>query len=257
MIAQFPLLLWSQLILIDKTNSNYIINDQTLSAKGKTCRVINCLSKNYADGGASSVRPFVLFKVFDYTAKIPLAKKPENAIYIDDYIKTTVVPQLEADMYIRIDDFAVANRNSSQLLDSLILYDGKTYQLLNGVIVSELFNVTGFKQLNVLQTNQTLINIEATIVQTSIQTKDSIAIAKTGKGSTFGKMFLRKKNGNDFTFFREPFFCRDCFFDFNNEYVYRKEFGIIAFKSKYIYRTSGYAKVEGDFATSTEYYYYR
>src|SRR5258705_10737506 len=97
-IAQFPLFLWAQLILIDKTNSNYIINEQTLSVKGKVCGVINCLTREFTDEGVRPMRPLILFKIFDYTNKIPLAKKPVNAINIVDYIKTTVDSQLDADM---------------------------------------------------------------------------------------------------------------------------------------------------------------
>jgi hypothetical protein len=249
----------AQVLLIDKQDNSYLISQLTLKAKNKTCRVINCLSKEYIEHSGMTAKPLFTVKVFDYRKTTGLSSRPVNAIKFDDYIKTTALSKLAADMLLRLPDLESTNSNVNlKVFDSVVIYDGRNYQLLEGgIVLAEFFNIYPFTQLHPLQTNQSVFNTKAGVVKIYSWTKDSIPVPKID-ALIGGKMFLLKVKNDSYTFFRHPFMCSDCPLTFYNEYIYKKDYGIIAFKSKYLYpNTDTEFRLAGNVLESDEYYYFR
>jgi hypothetical protein len=260
-ILLFPLFISAQNLLINKTDSGFIINERILSSKGKTCRLINYVSKDYIPFNAYSFKPLIIIKIFNNNQRIEtLPRRPNKLLDFHDYVKGTIIPTLNADMLSRIDVIGgIFHGATTNIFDSLILHDGKTYQYIPGVIVVEFFNLLDFDQLNILQTNQTIINTKAKIAPIYSWVQDSLPlpdIPGNVKVMPNGKIFSLKKKGNDYIFFRWPFDCSDCTLNFYNEYVYRKDYGIIAFKSKYLFLSNNKFSPE-KIGESREYYYFR
>jgi len=160
-------------------------------------------------------------------------------------------------MQLKGRNFEVSNSDPNyHVIDSLIVYDGKSYSLIQGgVIILEFFNIYPYKQVNALQTNQSTLNIKANVVKVHSWVLDSLPIPNVD-AMIDGRVFLLKRQTNNYTFFRHPFDCTDCPLTFYNEYVYRKDYGIVAFKSKYLsYNTSEFAMEKIN--ESNEYYYFK
>ena len=235
-IATFLNRLNAQIFLIDLNDSGFIYNENPLRSNNKVCYILNCLSKNYVKYGSFSLKPLILFKVFDHTGYEKIASKPLNTINLKDYLKNTILPKLSLDMSLKGKRFEFSNSDPNyHTLDSLIVYDGKSYRSIKGgVSVTEFFNVYAYSQLNPLQTSQSTFNIKAPPVKIYSWTPDSLPIPNVEE-LLGGRIFLFKKKNKEYTFFRHPFDCSDCPFEFYNEYVYRKDYGVIAFRSKYLY----------------------
>lgn len=247
----------SQVFLINLTDSSFTYNEKILKANDKICYVFNYLSKNNTKSGNFSLKPLILFKVFDYKAIKLDTTKPTKAILVSDYLNSTVLPKLSLDMQLRAKSFEVSNSDPNfHVIDSLIVFDGKSYRLLEGgVVVLEFFNVCAYTQIEPVQTNQSALNIKANPIKVYEWVNDNEPIPNI-EALIDGKMFLLKKEKNDYTFFRHPFDCSDCPLTFYNEYVYRKGFGIIAFKSKYLFKQTAEFVIE-KIGESREYYYFR
>ncbi len=256
-----PILVRAQSIIISKSDNFYKMSEQKLKGKGKSCLIINLLSVDFVECGNQSVRPLLLFKVFDYSNSILLKNKPSNALSIGDYIKTIVVPKLCADMLINVTTMETLNSTqSTRILDSLVVFDGKKYELIRGgVILSEFFNVVSYPQYHPMQTNQSTFNLTAIPVKTIGWSKDSIPLIEIDQKIDAigeGKIFRLSNKKGDYVFASFPFMCDDCPLTFYNEYLYRNEIGVIAFKSKYVFlRTDEFR--DQKFGESSEYYYFR
>jgi len=252
----------AQVFLINLNDSAFIFNENTLKANEKTCLVFNCLSKSQTRQGNNSLRPLLLFKVFDYKCRKKIVSKPGKSISISDYLTNSVVPKLNLDMQLKANDFEVSNSDPNyHLIDSLIVNDGTSYNLIQGgVLILEFFNVFPFKQTNPLQTNQSAFNINANVIEVGSWVLDSLPIPNV-EAMIDGRIFLLKKEINDYTFFRHAFDCSDCPLTFYNEYVYRKDYGIIAFKSKYLQFYKGDISLRDPYAgrilESDKYYYFK
>ena len=252
----------AQILLIDKTDTDYLFNENILRSKDKVCYVFNYLSKDYIEHGGFSLKPLIMFKVFDYAGEENVALKPMNSINLKDYLKNTILPKLSLDMSITKNNFQLTNSDLNiRTFDSLVIYDGEKYRLIKGgVSLIEFFNVYPYKQTDPLQTNQSVFNIKSMIVSIHSWVLDSLPIPRVEE-ILGGRMFLLRKSKNDYTFFRHAFDCSDCPLTFYNEYVYRKDYGIIAFKSKYLQFYNGDASLrdpyEGRILESDKYYYFR
>ena len=246
----------SQVFFINLNDSLYIYNEKVLSAGDKNCYVLNCLSRNFTKRGNISLKPLILFKAFGYTGKKSISSKPTKAILFKDYVNSKIVSKLNADMLLKA-HFEMANSDPNfHVIDSLIIYDGNTYQLIEGgVFILEFFNVSPYKQKDPIQTNQSVLNTSADTIKVSEWVGDHLPIPNIDE-IIDGRMFLLKKEKNDYTFFRHPFDCSDCPLSFYNEYVYRKGYGIIAFKSKYLFKRILEYHI-GNIGESKEYYYFR
>lgn len=247
----------SQVFLINLTDSSFIYNEKVLKANDKNCYVFNYLSKKYTKSASFSFKPLILFKVFDYTEIKLNIPKPTKAILVSDYLNSTVLSKLRLDMQLKSKSFEVSNSDPNvHVIDSLIIFDGKSYKLIKGgVVVLEFFNVCAYTQIDPMQTNQSALNIKASPVKVHEWVNDNEPIPNI-EALIDGKMFLLKKEKNDYTFFRHPFDCSDCPLSYYNEYVYRKDYGIIAFKSKYLYNQTAEFVIE-KIGESNEYYYFK
>ena len=249
-----------QVFLVNLTDSTFIYNEKSLNAKDKVCYVFNCLIRRNIDYAANSFRPLIVFKVFDFVGTKKNISQPIRFTLLKDYLKKTIVPKLNADVLLKANNFRMTNSDPNvHVIDSLIVYDGKSYSLIEGgIVILEFFNVYPYKQLNPLQTNQSALNIDADTVQIHSWVGDNLPIPNIDDLIN-GRIFLLKKDKNDYTFFRHPFDCLDCPLTFYNEYVYRKDYGIIAFKSKYLqpYKDVEFKSLFGKIIESTQYYYFK
>ena len=257
LISFFPVFIGAQTLLIDKTDAEYLINEKILSAKNKTCRIINLISKEFISYSDRSFKPLIVIKIFGDEGKKAIGSlKQPKAIKLKEYVSSNVLPKLQADMLLRIDGLeSLFTGSNTNTFDSLVLYDGNNYQYISGIVLAEFFNLSNFQQATPLQSNQTILNTKALIVPIYSWVQDSLPIPEVD-AMIDGKIFLFKKEGNDYTFFRHPFYCSDCPLTFYNEYVYRDGYGVIAFKSKYLFRRTGEYDME-KIGESNEYYYFK
>lgn len=250
---------YSHVFLINLNDSSFTYNEKKLNADDKTCYVFNCLSKKYNKSGNLSIKPLILFKVFGYTGTKSNISKPTRVIAIKDYVTSTVLPKLTADMLLKA-NFEIANSDPNfHLIDSLVIYDGKSYKLIEGsVVILEFFNIYPYKQKDPLQTNQSVLNIAADTIKIYEWVGDHLPIPNI-EAMIDGRMFLLKKENKDYTFFRHPFDCSDCPLSFYNEYIYRKDYGVVGFRSKYLQYNSDSLSREmfGKIIESDKYYYFK
>ncbi|MEI9807650.1 MAG: hypothetical protein WDO16_07085 [Bacteroidota bacterium] len=136
------------------------------------------------------------------------------------------------------------------------MYNKGIYEICAGFITAEFFNLVSFKQVNALQTNRTIINTEATPVTVGDWVGDSLPVP-VANDMIDRKMFLLKRNNDDFIFFCHPSPASDSPLSFYNEYVYRRNYGIIAFKSKYLTKAKSNEISLSQIYDSDEYYYFR
>lgn len=253
----------TQVFLVNLTDSGFIFNENDLKAEDKTCYILNCLSKNEInDGDGNLLKPLLIFKVFDYRDSKNDISKPANSILFKDFLKTTVLTKLARDIPLKTNanNFEMTNSDQNILvIDSLVVCNGKSYTLLKGgVCLLEFFNVCNYKQLSPLQTNQSILNLGADTVQIHSWAGDNLPIPMIDE-MIDGRFFLLKKRKNDYTFFRHPFNCSDCPLSFYNEYVYRKDYGVVAFKSKHLLFNTDPATISfaGRIIESDKYYYFK
>jgi hypothetical protein len=247
----------AQVFLINTSCNDYLRTEKKVSAGSKNCFIINFLSKTSVGFGGRQFKPFILLKVFDYRDTVTLSEPPKDILKFEEYVAGTVLPKLNAQALLPVNNFT-ANASSSNInqFDSLVIFDGSSYKLIPGVLIIEFFNLYDFKQSTVLQTNQTNINTKAKVVGVYKWVNDSLPIPqiKEWKDPPDNKIFLLKKVGADFTFFRWPSSCADCPLTFYNEFVFRKGFGVISFKSKFIRKNLSPGK---KIAESFEYFYFK
>jgi hypothetical protein len=244
-------------IIIDSFDGHFVFNSTTLTAKGKTCLLFNYLSKDYLTEPQYAellLRPLISIRVFDGKLITDVSQSNTNALKFTDYYRKTVVPALTEDMKVSISNLHQLNQiSSTNTFDTLFLLNGSKYDAYVGLVVIDFFNVVSFHQSNLLQTGRTIFNTDAAIPQISEWIKDSLPIPNVDDMIN-DKMFLLKKNQQDYTFFRHASTCEDCSLNFYNEFTYRKDFGIVAFKSKYVYRDK---KAISPIIESPEYFYFR
>jgi len=243
-ISLYPLLINAQIFLIDKTNTDYSFNESSFQVGNKVCFTVNALSISDSffivnDG----VKPLVFFKVFDFENKKQIiTKKPLRYMSLDEYVKSNVTPKLKADLYLYVTTLGnVSHAPNINSFDSLIVYDGKNYKLLTGVIEVNFYNLMDFKQTHIQQSNQTIINTSATIaplIRNERNGQMEVDIDSTGQMDTYGKLYLIKKKDDLYTF-RWVQIGRDeesPFDYYYREFVYKKDYGIVSFKSPYFIR---------------------
>lgn len=258
LISLLPELIIAQPFLVNTASTNYSISERTLFSADKNCRVINCIIDN-DKGYSSGFNILILIRIFNYENGPLLKKKPITTISPEEYVKSVVLPKLSTDMYLNVLTLEPANKKpTSKSFDSLIIYNGKTYQSMRGVVVVDFFNIVTIPKLQYFQTTPTLFNLAADTVPIFAWTSDSIPTPNI-ESNPRGKLFLLKKNATDeYTFFCLPSTCHDCSLSFYNEYVYRKNEGVIAFRSKYVYwHKSNHKGIPSGKYESKEYFYFR
>lgn len=240
-VALMPLLATGQVLLIDKTDSNYIINEKKLSAsKDTVCYIFNCINKSdelwLETGGLT---PFIFIKSYGESKMKALANKPTKFMKLSEYVKETVLPKLKADLYLKVNDLGTASRGPENLslFDSLVILDGKSYQLITGIIEINFYNLLDFEQIHPQQATSTIINTKAKVVPYKMV--NGFPESQVEEMDDYPKLYLTKKDGEDYTFNAHPTSTKDDPFNYYREFVYRKGFGIIAFKGKWFYHYPG------------------
>lgn len=256
-----PVLLKAQVFLIDKTDSNFIVNEKMLFAKKDTgCYSVNCINKSdelfdETDG----LTPFVFVKAFGDGKKIMLTSRPAKFRSLVDYVKETVIPKLKADLYLRVTDLGTASRgpDNRSVYDSLVIFDGKTYQLLIGIIEVNFYNLLDFKQIQPQQATSTIINIKAKVVP--FKMVDGFPQIQVEEIDDYPKLYLINKEGRDYTFSAHMTMTTDDPFNYYREFIYRKGYGIIAFKGKWFYHYPfmGIAGGRLELYDTDKYYYFK
>lgn len=259
--ALFPLLVIGQALLIDKTDRTYIINEKKLSAsKDTVCYTFNCINTSdklfFETGGLT---PFIFFKAYGEIKKKSLANRPIKFKSLEDYVTETVVPKLKADLYLRVNDLGTASRGPENVdvYDSLVIFDGKYYQLLTGIIEVNYYNLLDFEQIHPQQATSTIINTKAKLAPFKIV--NGFPQIQVEEIDDYPKLYLTNKNGDDYTFNANPTFNKDDPFNFYREFVYRKGYGIVSFKGKYPYYVPMRAGMLGppELFTSDSYYTFK
>jgi hypothetical protein len=226
----------SQVLVANMNDTNYVVNRKLLTAGDKKCLTINIFSKYFIEFGNGYYRPLLFLKIFDPNAAVKINSIPKSAITIEEFMKRTVLPVLGADMNLSVFNLESGFKGSNSVAcDSFYLFDGTNYEFLGGTLIIDFFNQADFPQQTVQQTNQTILNTKATLVNLAGWTQDSVPIVKI-TGLNFSKIYLIAKTNLDFTFSKYASLCSHCQLNFYNEYVFRKDYGIIAFRSKYFKR---------------------
>lgn len=260
-LAVLPLFVSGQAILIDKTDSNYIINEKKLSAsKDTVCYIFNCINKSdelWLETGG--LIPFIFIKSYGESKKKVLANKPAKFMSLNEYVKETVSPKLKADLYLRVNDLGTASRGPENLslFDSLIIFDGKTYQLITAIIEINFYNLLDFEQIHPQQATSTIINTKAKVVPYKMV--NGFPQFQVEEIDDYPKLYLTKKDGEDYTFNAHPTSTKDDPFNYYKEFVYRKGYGIIAFKGKWFYYYP-FMGIEGgrlEMYDTDKYYYFK
>lgn len=250
----------SQVFLVNLDESGFTFNENILNSNDKACYVLNCLSKEYIKSGGFPIKPLLVFKVFEYTGKRVKIAKPSACILLNDYLKKTVLGKLVSDMWLKADNLTSANSDPNTfLIDSLVIYDGQSHFWIDGgICIEEFFNVYPFQQVNLLQTNQSIFNTQSLVSPIHSWTADSLPIPEVEE-MLGGKMFLLRKDKDEYTFFRHRFDCSDCTLSFYNEYVYKKDYGVIGFMSKYLqYNNNATSReMSGKIIESDKYYRFK
>lgn len=247
-----------QSIFVDAGSDGFTINFKKLAAKDKTCFLVNCIKSGFVDNSQNlTIKPLIVLKAFDCKAATGRMKSVENLLSLQNYCDKFVVPALIKDMEVNLTTLqpieAITPVNT---FDSLIILKNGKFEVYTGLRVAEFFNLVSFPQASVLQTNRTIFNEQATVV--SIQSWTGDSIPNPAVDEMIGqKVFLLKKSGNEFTFFCHPSFCDDCPLNFYNEYIYRKDYGVVAFKSKYVFRDRHAGHGRSRIEESDDYYYFR
>lgn len=252
-----------QLLFLNKTDSNYFINEKILTANDKICYTINCISKNdslfESTGG---ITPLIFIKIFAKTPNRELPQRPVRYLDITEYIFQNALPRLKTDLLLTVSDLSSVSRSENvNVYDSLLLFDGKTYTLFEGVIEISFYNLMDFEQLNIQQSNPTIINTEAKIAPI-IKKKDGsvlVDLDKVQHRGIFEKLYLIKKEKDLYTYFLVSIdHNEDDPLDYSKEFVYKKNYGIVSFKGKWLffYKSDLPKEPRGLFA-STEYFHFK
>ncbi len=260
-LAVLPLLVTGQVLLIDKTDSNYIINEKKLSAnKDTVCYIFNCINKSdnlFLE--TSGVTPFVFIKSYGESKKKILVNMPANIKNLDEYVTETVLPKLKADLYLRVNDLGTASRgpDNRSVYDSLVIFDGKNYQLIGGIIEINFYNLLDFEQIHPQQATSTIINTKAKVVP--FKMVSGFPQIQIKEIDDYPKLFLIKKNGENYTFSAHMTMTKDDPFNYYREFIYRKGYGIIAFKGKwfYYYPFMGISGGRLEIYDTDQYYYFK
>ena len=253
-ICLLPIFAGAQSFVIDKTAKGYSFNERELSSGDKKCRVFNCTNQ---PGVSTMFNPLLVIKVFDLKKRSETRQLPQNAIAYETYLSSVVIPGLLNDQTLNVYTLEPQDRTvSARLFDSLIVYNGTTYEIIEAVVVVEFFDVASIPGLYDFQATPTLFNLAAEPIKVTAWLNDSIP--SFGVKSKTGKIFLCEKRGGDYIFLRYSFRCQHCSLSFYNEYVYRNGEGVIAFKSKNIYyHQSNHPSISSGIYESNEYYYFR
>jgi len=261
-ISSSPLLIKAQVFLIDKTSTDYSFNEKPFEIDHKVCYTVNakCVSDSLLMA-IEGTKPLVFFKVFDYKKKQTI-KKPLHYLSLEDYVKNDVVTKLKQDLYLHVTTLGnVSHIPNINVFDSLVIYDGKDYKLMTGIIEINFYNLIDFKQTHIQQCNQTIINTMAKIAPLSRNERNGemdVDIDSIGQIDAYGKLYLIKKSGDLYTFRWEQIERNeDNPFDYYyREFVYKKDYGIVSFRSPYFFRRTGEYDMEKIVATN-EYYYFK
>ncbi len=253
-----------QSFLVDRTDSDYLVNEKNLSTGDKTCYTVNCISKDDSlfetTGGLT---PLVFIKIFTLSSKKQLSQKPSHVLSLKDYISKIAVPGLKADLYLSaVDMRSVSNSPNVNVYDSLILFDGKSYCLLEGVVEVSFYNLLDFDQLHIQQSNPTIINTKAKVAPLVKNGKNGLMVVdidKTEQQGIFQKLYLTKKQNDLFSFTLISIDrTEDDVLDYEREFVYKKGYGIVEFKGKWLfYHKSDLPKEPRGLFASPEYYYFK
>jgi len=241
----YPSLINAQIIFIDKTSKDYSFNEKTFEIDKKVCYTINATNTNYAFFIESEgIKPLIFFKVFDFENKKQLIiEKPLHFMSLENYVKNNAMAKLKADLYLYINTLGnVSHESNINVFDSLVIYDGKNYKLMTGVVEVNFYNLMDFKQTHIQQCNQTIINtmaIVAPLIRNEFNGQIEVNIDSTEQMDTYGKLYLIKKT-NDLYTYRWVQIGRneDSPFDYYyREFVYKRDIGIVSFKSPYFFKS--------------------
>ena len=245
-------------IIINTKLDGYTITKTKLTSVKKECILINCIRNDYMyDDNYEGFRPFILIKIFGRPSTKGNDFKITGSVKLETYLKEVVLPQLSADMKLGFTDLSQNKRvQSINTFDSLILFNNGVYEIFQGVVCLEFFNLIDFDQLHVLQANQTVLNTKAKIIKVEEWLKDSLPIGENANYEIeSSKLFLLKKENDLFTFYKYSFYDEDSPLAFYREYIYKKNVGVIAFKSKFLYRVKD--EYRDEIIASDEYYYFK
>ena len=244
----YPLLITAQIFLIDKTNADYLFNEKSFEVEGKTCYAMNAICISYSsfienDG----IKPLVFFKIFDFESKKQtIIKKPSQFLRIEDYVKNDVIVKLKWDLQLYVTTLGnVSHTPNMNVIDSLVIYDGKSYKLMTGVVEINFYNLMDFKQTHIQQCNQTIINtlaMVAPLIRNEKNGQTEVDIDSTGQMDPYGKLYLIERKNDLYTFrWAQVGRDEDSPFDYYyREFVYKKDYGIISFKSPYFSRSKDF-----------------
>jgi hypothetical protein len=262
LIAFFPIIMEAQPLLIDKTNTDYSFNEKTFEISNKVCHTVNVICTSDSLLSENRVKPLVFFKIFDFGDKRVTIKKPLRYLKLEDYIKNDVVVKLKWDLQLYVTTLGnVSHTPNISVIDSLIIYDGKDYMIMSGVVEINFYNLLDFKQTHIQQCNQTILNTMAMIAPLYRNERNgemNVDIDSTGQMDLYGKLYLIKKKDDLYTFrWVQLDHDEHSPFDYySREFVYKKDYGIISFRSPYFFRRTGEFKTEKIGATN-EYYYFK
>jgi hypothetical protein len=231
-----------QVFLIDKTSRRFIINEKILTAKEKHCYVVNCISKDDSLFQATEgLTPFIFIKVFSESSmKHQLKEKPANCFSLEEFILKTALPVLKTDMLMNVVNMAPAlNRNVVNVYDSIVVFDGKNYSLLEGLVEVSSYNLLDFEQLHIQQSSVTIINTKAKVApvfKSTYNGLDYVDYDKVDQQAIFPKLNLIKKDGDRFKFslLVIDHNSHDAF-DYHRDFIYKKGHGIVEFTGKWLF----------------------
>lgn len=246
----------SQMVLIDKTASDFVLREEIMTDKGKDCFTINCIgiSDSFSVVHAG-VKPLLFIKVFDYV-RTSLGKGQTGPLMtLTDYMEKNVLPVLKADMLLKVATLGSSSHHiNADVFDSLLVYDGKQYELFTGVAEIHFFNLMDFEQVTPLQANLSIINTLAVV--TPVKAGSVMPSIVSAQRDPFPKMYLIKKGDNLFTYRYFAPHDEDNVFSFFRDFVYKKGTGIVGFYSKYLGRVRN-SPVREKYYSSSEYYFFK
>ena len=247
-------------IFLDLKSDEYMITQTDLKNGNVKCKLINCIKKEFIfNENSQLIKPLILFKIFGVKIENPSVslKIKSASLGFDLYLKQTVLPMLLADMQLGVSNIG-QNKSvqSINVFDTIILFSSGNYEIYKGVICAEFFNLIDFEQYHILQSNQTILNTKAKIIKVEQWLKDSLPIGENNNYEVeSSKIFLLKKDNDHYVFYKYSLKDEDSPLSFYREYVYKKDYGIIAFKSKFLFRIKD--EYRSDIIASDEYYYFR
>jgi len=250
----------SRVMLLDFSTKGYSFNRQTLTEGSQSCLLINVLANEVVnDGLYKGCRPLLVFQVFSMSVTELDKTHYFETVSISAILNNQALPLLKKDLGPRsITDLiqTSAIESATIITDSLIIQDGNTTMLIKGFVKTDLFNVIEYEQFHSLQVNQTIFNTQSLITPVHSWVADSIPVFDASYIDK--KIFLYSKDSAGYFFYKFPERNEDDPLSFPTGYLYKKEYGVIALRSKNIWWNKGDGYLPGNsICTSKEYYSFK